>query len=155
MTRIYFTYGLTLFSAFAVYWMFGLMSSVAAGYTWVPFSSFIASVFHFGLSSWLFLHFPKTGKVICLLTGTVMCIWPTLAFTGTLSQFDWFAATIYFLPLVFSGLVFYNHITTFKQCTRPILTTRIILTALPLGLFIAYIIHIATMIKLGRISFGQ
>ncbi len=131
------------------------MSSVAAGYTWVPFSSFIASVFHFGLGSWLFLHFPRTGKIAALLTGTVMCIWPSLAFTGTLSQFDLFAMTIYFLPLVFSGLVFYNHIKTFKQDTRPALTTRVILTVPPLGLFIAYIIQIAIMIKLGRISFGQ
>ena len=155
MTRTYFTYGLTLLSAFAVYWMFGLMSSVAASLTWVPFSSFIASVFHFGLSSWLFLQFPKAGKITAIITGTVMCIWPTLAFIATLTQFDWFAIIVYFLPVIFSGLVIYNHIKTFQQDTRPAIATRIILTVLPLGLFIAYIIYIATLINYKRISFGQ
>jgi hypothetical protein len=145
---------MSLLSAFAVYWMFGLLSSVAT-YTWVPFSGFLASIFHFGISSWLFLHFPKPGKVLAFLTGTIMCIWPTIAFFGTLTQFDLFQTTIYFLPLVFSGLVFYNHIKTFKHDTRPALATRIILSVIPLGLFIAYIVHIVTMIKLERITFGK
>jgi hypothetical protein len=115
----------------------------------------LASVFHFGLSSWLFLHLPKTGKIFSILTGTIMCIWPSAAFFGTLIQFVCFQTTIYFLPLAFTGVVFYNHIKTFHQNTRPNLTRRIILTALPPGLFVAYTVHIATMIQLGRITFGQ
>jgi hypothetical protein len=154
MTRTYTTYGMTLISAAIVFWTFGLFSSAAAGYSWVPFSSFLASILHFGLSSWLILYLQKVGRIIAVLTGITMCIWPVMAVEGTLNGGDIFMTLIFVLPVILTVFVIYNHVLTFSRADRPTLKQKLWLTLLPAGLFIAYMIHILTMIKTGRISFG-
>jgi hypothetical protein len=83
MIRTYTTYALTLLSAFMVYWMFGVMATVAAGDSWLPFLAFLVSVIHFGVSSWLYLNLPKVGKGLAILTALLMCIWPIAALIGS------------------------------------------------------------------------
>ena len=129
MIRTYTTYGMTLISAFAVFWTFGLFSTVAAGSTWVPFSGFLASILHFGISSWIFLHFQKTGKIIAILTGTIMCIWPISTFAGSLTNMSIFMSSIFALPIILTGFVIYNHLKTFNQKSKPNLTSRVLLRA--------------------------
>ena len=63
--------------------MFGLMLTVAAGVDAVPEISFFASIFHFGISSWLFLFTNKIGRIINLLSGVALLIWPVSAFIGS------------------------------------------------------------------------
>jgi hypothetical protein len=128
------------------------MATVAAGYTWVPFLSFIISVFHFGLSSWLFLYFPKTGKIIAIVTATTMCIWPVLAFIGAVIDIELFGVIVYLMPILFSGIVVYNHIKTFNKVTKITAATRVILSAIPFGLFVTYIYYVSTLIKSGQIK---
>ena len=122
--------------------MFGAMATVAAGYTWVPLSGFLASILHFSLSSWLFLHFPKPGKIIAILTGTIMCIWPVMACIDAATHLEWLGVIFFLIPIACSGLVIFNHIKTFHQDTRPALIPRIILTVIPLGPFLLFLTHI-------------
>lgn len=151
MKRTYTSYVLTLISAFVVYFTFGLMSSVAAGYTWIPLVAFLTSIVHFGISSWLFLQYPKTGKIISIITATIMCLWPVTAFIGSLIEREWIGAVIYSIPILFSILLIYNHIKTFKLDTKPEVIVRLIMITVPLGFFIYYIIYIMTMIRTGQI----
>jgi hypothetical protein len=146
---------LTLISAFAIYWMFGIMSSVAAGFTWVPFSSFLASIIQFGIGSWLFLHFPRTGKILGTAIAVILCIWPIVVLIELFTQFEALALVIYLTPVVLSVIIIFNHIRTFKQAQRPPLLTRVILSIIPFGLFVGYIVHIIRMVNTGRISIGQ
>ena len=155
MTRIYISYALTLISAFAIYWMFGVMSSVAAGFTWVPFSSFLASVIQFGIGSWLFLHFPRTGKILATVFTSIICIWPLVVLSGLFTEFDVLALVIFLTPVLLCAVIIYNHIKTFKQPQRPPVWTRVMLSIIPFGLFVGYIFHIIRMINTGQISLGK
>src|SRR5688500_16621373 len=135
--RIYVTYALTLISSFAIYWMFGVMSTVAAGFTWVPFSSFLASILQFGIGSWLFLHALRIGKIIAIAIAMILCIWPFVALIELLKQFEVMTLLFYLTPVLFSAIIIFNHIKTFKQSKKPPFSTRIILSIIPFGLFIA------------------
>jgi hypothetical protein len=81
-----------------VWWIFGLFATVAAGYTWIPFSVFLASIIHFGISSWLFFIFPKAGKIFSILISLIMCVWPLANFFSNEGK-DLFTTT-YFLVVL-------------------------------------------------------
>lgn len=140
--RVYIAYSLTLISAFIVYWTFGVFATVSAGYTWVPFVSFLASIWHFGVSSWLFLNVPKAGKIMSMISGTMMCVWASVAFVETLADFDWFQTLLFFTPLLLTAVVFIQHIKTFRSVSRPRLIIRIILSIPPFALLILYLVYL-------------
>ncbi len=123
------------------------MSIVSAGYSWVPLLGFLASLVHFGISSWLFLNFPKVGKVFAILTATILCIWPITALWSIASQAEPFEILIYSIPVILSGLVIYNHVKTFKENLKPKKLVRIILSIIPLGISIACTIHIFRVVE--------
>jgi len=138
MVRIYISYSLTLLSALMVWWIFGLFAVFAAGYTWLPSTAFLASVIHFGISSWLFLAFPKPGKILSLATTALMCAWPvdTLFSSGV----DQITALLFLAVLVFCAAVTYNHIRTFNDQKKPATFIRFILIIVPFTLFGWYVI---------------
>jgi hypothetical protein len=152
MARIYITYGLTLFSAYLVFWIYGLFLTVSAGSTWLPDSAWLASIVHFGISSWLFLFFPKTGRILAILSAIVISIWPAVALLHPGPQDGLLEILIFLIPIISSLIVIYNHIRSFKQHHKPALQTRIILSAIPLGLFIAYATYFLTLIKSGQVT---
>ena len=137
-----FPYSLSLIAAFIVYWTFGVFATVSAGYTWVPLVSFIASIWHFGVSSWLFLNVPKIGKIAALISGAVMCIWPGFALVGTLTDFDWFQTLLFFLPVLMTVVVFIMHFKTFRSDSRPRLVIRLILSIPPFALLVSYLVYL-------------
>jgi len=109
---------LTLVSAFMVWWIFGMFASFAAGYTWLPFLAFLASIIHFGLSSWLFFSFPKTGKILSIMMALIMCAWPIGSFFS-MADTDPFTALYFVVVLGLCTTVMYNHIKTFKESRKP------------------------------------
>lgn len=143
----YVSYSLTLIAAFIVYWTFGVFATVSAGYTRVPFVSFLASIWHFGISSWLFLNVPKVGKIMAFISGAVMCVWPSVAFVGTLADFDWFQTLLFFIPLLLTTVVFIQHIKTFRSIIRPQLVVRLILSIPPFALLVAYLAYLYGVYK--------
>jgi len=153
MTRLYTSYGITLFSALIVYWLFALFSSVAAGVESIPFYGFIASTLHFGLSSWLFLHFHKTGRVIAILTGCVMCILPIAAIIGGAHNESIFLFVAFTTPVILTVLLIYNHVLTYNQDPQLGKRIRIGLSLIPMGLFTAYIIYIISLFRSGTLAF--
>ena len=138
MIRIYLSYSLTLLSALMVWWIFGLFAVFAAGYTWVPYTAFLASVIHFGISSRLFLAFPKPGKILSFATTALMCAWPLTALFS--SGVDRITALLFLVVLVLCAMVIYNHITTFNDAKKPAPFIRLILIIAPLALFGWYVI---------------
>ncbi|WP_143069751.1 hypothetical protein [Hymenobacter actinosclerus] len=136
MTRTYISYALTLLSGLLVYFMFAAASSVAAGITWIPAASFVGSILHIGISSWLFLAFPKPGKITSFITTTLICFWPITACIGSMRIFDFEALIFYTLPLIISGFVIWNHLKSFQDKEKKSTKTQIVLSALPLAFLI-------------------
>ncbi|WP_215138944.1 hypothetical protein [Hymenobacter sp. ISL-91] len=120
--------------------MFAAMSSVAAGITWIPTISFVGSMLHIGLSSWLFLVLPKPGKITSFITTALMCSWPITAGIESIKIFDFEALIIYTLPLTISGFVIWNHLRSFHEKENQSTKTQIVLSALPL-VFLVYIVY--------------
>src|SRR5690348_556144 len=112
MHRRYVSYGFILLSALMVWWIFGLFASVAAGYTWIPFVAFLSSTIHFGISSWLFLTFPKPGKILSMLTGLLICTWPMIVLFS-FDDKDTFTSIYFFVVIALTATVIYNQIKTF------------------------------------------
>jgi len=67
---------MTIISALMVWYIFGVFAAVAAGYSWFLLAVFLAGIVQFGISSWLFLIFPKTGRKFSIIKALIMCIWP-------------------------------------------------------------------------------
>jgi len=123
-----------------VWWVFGLFATAAAGYSWLPFSAFLASIIQFGVSSWLFLNFPKGGKVFSIVLASIMCIWPIGMIAYSIQTRD-ALGLIYFLVVIALCIGFiFNHIKTFKDPIRIKPSARVTLSIIPFGLFILYII---------------
>jgi len=140
MARTYISYGLILFSALMVWEAFGILALVSSGYSWLPFSAFLASIIQFGVSSWLFLIFPKTGKLFSIAIALIMCVWP-IRMTAYSFQTRDVIGSIYFLVVIGLCIGFiFNHIKTFKDPIRLKPSTRITLSIIPFGLFIFYVI---------------
>jgi hypothetical protein len=138
MLRIYISYILTLVSAFMVWWIFGLFATVAAGYTWLPFIAFLGSTLHFGISSWLFLTFPKPGKILAIATTLLICAWPIGTFFSNADK-DPFTASYFVVVFILCGTLIYNHVTTFKDPRKPKAITRLIMSIVPFTLFTLYV----------------
>ncbi len=131
-------YSFILLSALMVWWIFGLFASVAAGYTWLPFTSFLSSIIHFGISSWLFLTFPKSGKILSMFTGLLICAWPIIALFSS-DGIDMVTSIYFLLVIVLTAIVIYNHVKSFKHSAKPKPLARLILSTIPLGLSIWYV----------------
>lgn len=154
MLHTYLPYTLTLLSSLSVFYTFGVFSTAAAGYTLVPFISFLASIILFGLGSWIFLHFPKPGKIVAIALLTILLIWPVSVLGNTLLRDQWpFDSMMYFIPItVLAAAPLYFHIKSLNKYIRPKRITRIILTAIPLTVFLLYVAHIVRMIAIGKIT---
>jgi uncharacterized membrane protein len=127
--------------------MFAVMSVVAASSSWVPFSAFVASILHFCVSSWLFLSFPRTGKISAMVTGAAMSLWPFTAFVGSVLAGEAWAVAIYALPLLLNGVVMYYHYATFNHNLKPILGVRILISTPSLMVLIAFIVYYAQYLE--------
>ena len=138
MLRTYFSYSLTLLTAFMVWWIFGLFATVAASYTWLPFVAFLASTIHFGISSWVFLIFPKAGRILSIVTGLSLCTWPIGALFSSFNE-DIFSLIYFLFVIGLTAALLYNHIKTFRDLRKPKPITRLILSVIPFGLFILYV----------------
>lgn len=154
-TRAYIVYVFSLISSFMVYWTFGLMSTVAAGFTWVPLVSFIASILHFGLSSWLFLVLSKVGRVLAVLTGIFMAIWPLFSILSmSFNDNSVLEILLYLIPLLLNLFVIYNHFASFNASSRVNNFVKVWMGILPSSLFIWYVIYIIGLIRKGVIVIG-
>ena len=140
MTRNYVSYGISILAGLLTYFMFAVMSSVAAGITWIPTISFLGSILHVGLGSWLFLVLPKPEKITSIITTILMCIWPFAACIYYLKYFDASALLISSLPILISGIVVWNHVKGFQNKIKPSVKTQIILSAVPLA-FLIYMVY--------------
>lgn len=144
MRKIAFIYLLTLLSSMIVWYMFGVFATVAAGYSWVPVSAFVAAVIHFGISSWLFLWFPKAGRIVACLTAIALCMWPAMGLMSTIRR-EAFSLFFFGLPLIISIWIVYSHV---KALGEPVVIkkkTKIILTAVPATLFVVYAIYLVRL----------
>jgi hypothetical protein len=144
MSKSYIVYSLTLFSSFVVYWCFALMSTVAAGIDWVPIVSFIASIIHFGISSWLFFIYPKTGRVLAVITALLLAIWPIIGFATSFVAGSLIESVFYLMPLLCIIFIIYSHLKNFgNEHSMPSSIARTISIISPLSAFlyvVAYMI---------------
>lgn len=154
MTNRYTIYGLTLFSSFAIYWLFGTMMTVAAGVESLPIVSFLTSVLQFGLGSWMFLHWPRIGRWTAIILGILMLTWPISATPWIIREGDIWGYIFYGLPIILGSLVIYGHLKNIRDTERPNGLTRILLTLFPAGLFISYLIYLGTLINNGQLKIG-
>src|SRR5689334_16004736 len=98
-------YFLALFSGYLVYWLFTLSSS----YGLVSLTSFIASVIHFGISSWLFLFFNKTGRTLAIVSGILLMVWPLQASIHSLIDHEYSMLPYYLVPVLLTLLLVLIH----------------------------------------------
>jgi hypothetical protein len=123
-----------------VWWLFGLFATVAAGYSWLPFSSFLASIIQFGITSWLFLYLPKLGKAVAILISLIMCIWPVVGFISYLNEKEPFFIIYFIIVFCLCITVIFNHFRTIREEHKPNFKTRIILSLVPFLVFMLYIL---------------
>ena len=143
MTNNLTTYTLTLLSSFMIYWMFGTMMTVSAGpVNSIPVLSFWASVLQFGIGSWVFLHSVKIGRSIGIVLGLLTILWPVSAIPSLFKEAEVWGFLFYGLPIVLTTLVIYAHIRKFNDPGKPGKITRVMLSAVPFGLLIAYMIYL-------------
>lgn len=154
MTNRYTIYGLTLISSFTIYWLFGTMMTVAAGVESLPIISFLTSVLQFGIGSWMFLHWPRTGRWIAITFGILMLTWPLSSIPWIIREGEILGYIFYGLPIMLSSLVIYGHVKNIRDTERPKKLIRMLLTLIPSGLFISYLVYLATLIQNGQLKFG-
>jgi len=137
-----------------VYFMFGLMMTIAAGVDSAPVISFLASLIHFGISSWLFLFKNKLGRIINLFTSIALLIWPTFAFIGSVVANEAIAIIYYFVIILFVILASIVNIKSFDVKSQIESKVKFLMSAIPLLLLLIYIGHIIQMIQQGWITLG-
>lgn len=121
--------------------MFGVFSVVAAGYSWIPVTAFAGAIIHFGISSWLFLWLPRAGRITACISAVILCIWPAGAFVSTIRQ-ELFSLLFFGIPLIFNGVVVYNHIITYRRPYVIGRRARIVMTVIPFALFLYYLVYL-------------
>lgn len=143
MTNNFTTYVLTLLSSFMIYWMFGTMMTASAGpVNSIPVISFWASVLQFGVGSWVFLHSVKIGRSICIVLGLLTILWPLTVVPWLFKEAEVWGFLFYGLPITLTTVVLYAHIRKFNEPERPGKITRVILSVVPFGLMITYMIYL-------------
>jgi len=104
---------------------------VAAGFGLIPLISFLASLIHFGISSWIIFWDFKIGKMIGISTTILMSIWPIF---GLVDSFIFLVLLIQCIILIYLYLKVNYNIETEKKYLR------VLLTIAPLSLFCFYLI---------------
>lgn len=135
MTNNYLLYFLTLISSFAVYWVIGVLASVAAGFSAIVSISFLASIIHFGVSSWLFLHIPKVGRMFATVTGLLVALFPATGCVNAILDKDLSYLFMAVPLLLFNLLVVSGHVKALKV-NKPLIALpgRILLSVIPFSL---------------------
>jgi hydrogenase/urease accessory protein HupE len=83
-----------------------------------------------------------------------MCIWPISAFVSSVVEWETFGILLFLIPISLSGLIIYSHIKTINSVQRPKIKIRIILSVIPFGLLVAYLLYILKLVKTGQITIG-
>lgn len=146
MKQLYLVYALTMLSAVIVWYMFGVFAVVAAGYTWLPISAFIASIIHFGISSWLFLWKPKAGRIVAITTAAILCIWPVAALVPTIRR-EMFSLFFFGVPILFSTYVIAKHINAYGVYAKISKNKKVALSVIPAVMFVAYVIYLLRIFR--------
>jgi len=118
--------------------------TVAAGVESVPIISFLASILQFGVGSWSFLYWPKTGRWIAIILGIAMLTWPISSIPWIIREGDIWGYAFYGVPIILSSLVVYAHLKSINDKERPGIWTRFLLTLFPCGLFVSYLIYLVS-----------
>lgn len=135
MNNSYLLYTLSLLSAFTVYWALAVLGTVAASYSLIyPLSLFVCIV-HFGVSSWLFLYWPKFGRLLSIVTALGVCFWPIGMSIEEFKQHQ-IQYAVFALALTIPSLVtIYLHSKTFNRVQNHIPNlAKGILSLMPFGL---------------------
>ena len=154
MTTRYTLYLLTLISSFSIYWLFGVMMTLAAGVESAPIISFLSSVLQFGLGSWMLFYWPKVGRWVSIILGILMLTWPLSAIPSIIKEGDILGYIFYSLPIILSAFVIYGHLKDLRNNDRPKQLIRLLLTLFPGGLVLLYLIYLATLISNGQLKIG-
>jgi hypothetical protein len=134
----YLVYFLTLIAAYLVFWLFSLQSA----FELAGFISFVASVLHFGIASWLFLFFSKPGRILSIVTGMLLVAWPLEVTVQSLIQQEYSLLPYYLAPVLFTAGTIFLHAKNLKNTFKKGLVTRIILAVFPAGFFLMYVFHV-------------
>ena len=132
------SYFLTLISSYLVFWLFSLWSS----YSLVSFTSFTACVIHFGISSWLYLFLNKPGRIMSIVTGSLMIIWPLQILFQSIIDKEYSLIPYYLIPILMITWLIILHLRNFKVAAHPRLLIQIVMSIFPAVLFLVYIIHV-------------
>ncbi len=141
MTRIFITYGLILLSSFLVYWLYEMMTADTSDSSWVLNLGFLSSIFHFGISSWVFLKFARTGRVLSIISAVILCVWPLTVIFQSAAGKNFETAAVFTVPVILSCFVIRNQIKTFLSKERPDSFIRALMMIIPPGIVIAYEIY--------------
>ena len=89
----------------------------------------------------LFLFHPKAGRLLAVVLGVALSVWPLWEFVLAISlNSDLDSALLIFaLPPLLSALVIYGHVKNWRNVERPSLKMRIALSIIPAALFICYV----------------
>jgi len=121
-----------------IYWLFSLLSS----YGFISFLSFLASVLHFGISSWLFFFLTKSGRVLSLTTGLILIIWPVQIIINSLIDKEYSLLPYYLLPVIFTLSTSILHILNLTKPSPMNKVSRIIMAVVPFVLFLIYVWYV-------------
>lgn len=141
--NFYILYFLTLISSYGICWTFGTMLTIAAGVDYIPMISFLSSIFQFGIGSWLFLFVPKIGRVVAIILGIAMLVWPFASIPWIIREREIWGYLFYGLPILLNSIIIYCHLMNFKSDLRPRLWIRVFMAIIPSGLFIWYLFKLA------------
>lgn len=141
MTRIFITYGLILLSSFLVYWLYEMTTTPASDSSWILDLGFLSSVFHFGVSSWVFLKFARTGRALSIISAVAVCIWPLKVIIESLQGRNYETMGVFSIPVFLNWFVVRNQIKTYLSKERPDSFIRALMIILPPGIVIAYAIY--------------
>ena len=136
----YIIYFLSLLAAYMVYWLFSLQSVI----TFISFLSFLAGVLHFGISSWLYYYFTKSGRILSLTTGVLLMIWPFQTVIHSLIDKEYSLLPYYLLPIIFSIITCMWHILHLSTPASIGKVSRYIVAGIPFILFIAYAFYVTS-----------
>jgi len=134
----YIIYFFSLLAAYMVYWLFSLLSTIG----FISFLSFVASVLHFGISSWLFLFWNKAGRVGSVTTGALLMIWPIQVVVNSFIDKEYSLLPYYLIPVIFSLITSILHIVNITKPVSVGKVSRYIMAIVPSILFLIYVWYV-------------
>ena len=128
-------------SSFLVYWLYEMMSTTELVHSWLMNLGLISGIFHFGISSWVFLKFARTGRVISIVSSIFLSVWPIAVISTSLREKNFESAIIFTFPIVLNGIVIRNQVKTYLSKEKPDSFIRAFMILLPLAVVIGYAIY--------------